>query len=117
MRVPRERWSGGDAYEAYIGRWSRKVAPHFVDWLAIPPGASWLDLGCGTGALTGAVLVNRLQKALGEAVPVALVFDAPTPAALAALMARVISRCRKVQARTVMGRHSSQSPRALNLKT
>ena len=56
MTVPRERWSGGDAYEAYIGRWSRKVAPLFVDWLAIPPGARWLDVGCGTGALTGAIL-------------------------------------------------------------
>jgi SAM-dependent methyltransferase len=54
--VPRDNWSGGDAYEAYIGRWSRKVAPRFVDWLAIPPGARWLDVGCGTGALTGAVL-------------------------------------------------------------
>ncbi len=56
MTVPRERWSGGDAYEAYIGRWSRKVAPRFVDWLAIPPGARWMDVGCGTGALTGAIL-------------------------------------------------------------
>ena len=56
MTVPRERWSGGAAYEAYIGRWSRKVGPRFVDWLAIPPGARWLDVGCGTGALTGAVL-------------------------------------------------------------
>jgi len=56
MTVARERWSGGDAYEAYIGRWSRKVAPRFVDWLGIPPGARWLDVGCGTGALTGAIL-------------------------------------------------------------
>jgi SAM-dependent methyltransferase len=54
--VPGDRWSGGDAYEGYIGRWSRKVAPRFVDWLAIPPGARWLDVGCGTGALTGAIL-------------------------------------------------------------
>jgi SAM-dependent methyltransferase len=56
MTVPRERWSGGDAYEAYIGRWSRKVAPAFIDWLAIPPGVRWLDVGCGTGALTAAIL-------------------------------------------------------------
>jgi amino acid adenylation domain-containing protein len=37
----------------------------------------------GGSSLTGAILVNRLQRALGEAVPVALIFDAPTPAALA----------------------------------
>jgi SAM-dependent methyltransferase len=54
--VPRERWSGGDDYEAWIGRWSRKVAPRFIDWLAIPSDARWLDLGCGTGALTAAII-------------------------------------------------------------
>ena len=64
MTVPRERWSGGDAYEAYIGRWSRKVAPRFVDRLAIPPGARWLDVGCGTGALTGAVLDRALPTSI-----------------------------------------------------
>ena len=54
--MPRERWSGGDDYEAWIGRWSRKVAPRFIDWLAIPSDARWLDLGCGTGALTAAII-------------------------------------------------------------
>jgi trans-aconitate methyltransferase len=49
-------WTGGDAYEAYVGRWSRLVAHEFLDWLAISPGATWLDIGCGTGALTEAIL-------------------------------------------------------------
>ncbi|HUM10148.1 MAG TPA: class I SAM-dependent methyltransferase [Myxococcaceae bacterium] len=40
------------AYEAYIGRWSRPVAREFVRWLGVPPGRRWLDVGCGTGALT-----------------------------------------------------------------
>lgn len=50
------RWSSGDAYEAYVGRWSRLVATEFVAWLGVPAGASWVDVGCGTGALTETVL-------------------------------------------------------------
>jgi SAM-dependent methyltransferase len=45
-------WAAGDAYEPYVGRWSRLVAREFIDWLALPSGGHWLDLGCGTGALT-----------------------------------------------------------------
>jgi SAM-dependent methyltransferase len=51
-----DRWSGGDAYEAFIGRWSRQVAPRFVDWLGVGLDASWVDVGCGTGALSAAIL-------------------------------------------------------------
>lgn len=51
-------WSGGDAYERYMGRWSRKVAPIFADWLDAPPGARWIDIGCGTGVLTSALLAG-----------------------------------------------------------
>jgi trans-aconitate methyltransferase len=49
-------WAIGGAYEPYVGRWSRLVAREFVDWLAIPHAASWLDVGCGTGALTETIL-------------------------------------------------------------
>ena len=49
-------WAEGDSYEPYVGRWSRFVAPVFLDWLAIPPGRRWLDVGCGTGALTATIL-------------------------------------------------------------
>lgn len=49
-------WEAGDAYEAYVGRWSRDVAAHFVGWLGVPSGRRWLDAGCGTGALTSVVL-------------------------------------------------------------
>ncbi|HZC26449.1 MAG TPA: methyltransferase domain-containing protein [Actinopolymorphaceae bacterium] len=51
-----EVWDVADAYEAYVGRWSRRVATSFVEWLDVPPGMRWLDVGCGTGALTTAVL-------------------------------------------------------------
>ncbi len=50
-----DAWRAGDAYEGYMGRWSRLVAAEFVRWLAPPPGAHWLELGCGTGALTTAI--------------------------------------------------------------
>ncbi|TDD86831.1 class I SAM-dependent methyltransferase [Actinomadura rubrisoli] len=49
-------WAVGDAYEAYVGRWSRRVAEAFLSWLGVPGGLRWLDVGCGTGALSAAVL-------------------------------------------------------------
>jgi SAM-dependent methyltransferase len=49
-------WSSGGSYEPYVGRWSRLVAAEFVDWLDAPPGGTWLDVGCGTGALTEAIV-------------------------------------------------------------
>lgn len=49
-------WANAEAYEQYVGRWSRLVAREFLDWLAVPPGSHWLDIGCGTGALTEAIL-------------------------------------------------------------
>lgn len=51
-------WAVGDAYEAYVGRWSRRVAVGFLQWLDQAPGRQWLDVGCGTGALTGAILAQ-----------------------------------------------------------
>src|SRR5512132_1280049 len=44
------------AYERAIGRWSRAVAPIFLQWLAPAAGARWLDVGCGTGVLAHTLL-------------------------------------------------------------
>lgn len=52
----KETWASGAAYEAYVGRWSRLVAREFVSWLNVPAGSRWLDVGCGTGALSQTVL-------------------------------------------------------------
>lgn len=51
-----DNWERGDPYEQYVGRWSRKVAPQFLSWLDLPAGLRWLDVGCGTGALSAAIL-------------------------------------------------------------
>jgi SAM-dependent methyltransferase len=51
-------WAQGAAYERYVGRWSRPVADRFLDWIAVPPGQSWLDVGCGTGALSECILAR-----------------------------------------------------------
>jgi SAM-dependent methyltransferase len=49
-------WASGSNYEPYVGRWSRLVARQFLAWLAIPADKKWLDVGCGTGALTQTIL-------------------------------------------------------------
>jgi SAM-dependent methyltransferase len=51
-----DRWAAGNAYEAFMGRWSRSVAEQFVRWLEPEPAGSWLEVGCGTGALTEALI-------------------------------------------------------------
>ena len=49
-------WEHGEDYERYVGRWSTRVARVFLDWLGLPPGLRWLDVGSGTGALTAEIL-------------------------------------------------------------
>jgi SAM-dependent methyltransferase len=55
----RDVWEAAESYESYIGRWSREVARQFVSQLSIPPRSSWLEVGCGSGALTEAVLASQ----------------------------------------------------------
>lgn len=51
-----DTWLQGEAYEPYVGRWSRKVAPEFISWLGVIKDKRWLDVGSGTGALTQTIL-------------------------------------------------------------
>jgi len=51
-------WAAGERYEPYMGRWSRKVAARFVSAVGGAEGRAWLDVGCGTGALTATILAN-----------------------------------------------------------
>jgi SAM-dependent methyltransferase len=56
MDARSDNWASGDAYETYMGRWSRPIARSFIGWLQREPAGHWLDVGCGTGALTSAIL-------------------------------------------------------------
>jgi SAM-dependent methyltransferase len=57
-------WAAGDLYEPYVGRWSRLVAREFLSWLSAPANKDWLDVGCGTGALTQVILESATPHAL-----------------------------------------------------
>jgi len=61
-----EHWAAGDAYEQFMGRWSRAVAVRFLEWLNRAPDQRWLDIGCGTGALTRAIAAfTQPQRLVG----------------------------------------------------
>lgn len=59
-----DAWSAGQSYEHYMGRWSRLMATDFLRWLAPPRRAQWLEIGCGTGALTAAILADGNPKSI-----------------------------------------------------
>lgn len=59
-----DAWQAGDNYDAYMGRWSRQLAPRFLDWLDAPQDRDWLEVGCGTGALSAAVLSRCKPRSL-----------------------------------------------------
>jgi SAM-dependent methyltransferase len=80
----REPWAGGEAYDQFMGRWSRLVAAQFVAWLGLPPGGRWLDVGCGTGALSAEIL--------RAADPAAVVGVDPSPEQVARARAAIADR-------------------------
>ncbi|MBV9813232.1 MAG: methyltransferase domain-containing protein [Acetobacteraceae bacterium] len=63
----------GEAYERFMGRWSRLAGEVFLDWLAPAPGLRWVDIGCGNGAFTellferaGAAHVDGVDPSAGQ---------------------------------------------------
>ena len=42
----------GEAYDRFMGRYSRPLAAELTDWLEVAAGQRALDVGCGPGALT-----------------------------------------------------------------
>ncbi len=74
-------WSSADAYEPFMGRWSRLLADAAIAWAAPDPGLRWLDVGCGTGALTDAI-VRAVAPASAEGID-------PAPSYVEAAQARL----------------------------
>jgi len=65
----------GKAYERLMGRWSRLAGEIFLDWLDAPADAQWLDVGCGNGAFTEALV--------GRCAPIELIGIDPSEGQLA----------------------------------
>jgi len=79
----------GASYEQMMGIWSRFAGEIFLDWLALPLGLRWIDIGCGSGAFTE-LLVERCS-------PVEVQGIDPSEGQLAFARARPASRLAKFQ--------------------
>ena len=84
------RFDDGAGYERMMGVWSRLAGDIFLDWLALPPGLRWVDIGCGNGAFTE-LIVERCAPAEIQGIDPSqaqLAFARTRPAARGASLAR-----------------------------
>ena len=77
------QFNDGSAYERYMGRWSQLAGAVFLDWLSLPRGYRWLDVGCGNGAFTE-LLIDRCAPGAAHGID-------PSEAQLAYARAHVVS--------------------------
>ena len=55
QRPDRNMFADAEAYERFMGRWSRLMAPLLVDFARLPAAGTILDVGSGTGSLAMAI--------------------------------------------------------------
>jgi ubiquinone/menaquinone biosynthesis C-methylase UbiE len=60
----RPAFDDADAYDRYMGRWSKAIGEKFLAWLAPLANARWLDIGCGTGAFSQLIAERCAPKSL-----------------------------------------------------
>ncbi|HYB08626.1 MAG TPA: class I SAM-dependent methyltransferase [Alphaproteobacteria bacterium] len=58
---PDYRADDGGAYERFLGRWTQRLALPFIEFARLPPLGDVLEVGCGTGSLTLALVEQRPQ--------------------------------------------------------
>ena len=59
-----DRWTSGAHYDQWMGRWSRLLAQEFLDWLDLPAGLGWLDVCCGSGMITEAIVERNAPASI-----------------------------------------------------
>lgn len=64
-----EYFGDAAAYETVMGRWTRSAGAIFLDWVAPPKNARWLDVGCGTGVFTELVVETTAPAAVSAVDP------------------------------------------------
>jgi SAM-dependent methyltransferase len=60
---------GDDAYDAFMGRYSVRLAPQFADFAGVGEGDGVLDVGAGTGALAAELLRRGAHVTAAEPSP------------------------------------------------
>ncbi len=59
-----DTWDESDRHDDYMGRWSEPIAREFLDWLGLPARSKWVDVGCGSGALTATIAAETAPTKL-----------------------------------------------------
>jgi SAM-dependent methyltransferase len=59
-----DRWTSGSHYDRWMGRWSRLLAQEFLKWLNVPAGLRWIDVCCGSGVVTEAIVERNAPASI-----------------------------------------------------